>query len=139
MKLEKPDLCAPGAGHGTHGPRLVLKAGLCAACGQVHFPKTEFGCPRCGAAPDRVALHALDGAARLLAFATIHTRLSPLITPPCVVGEAEVAPGIVEEVMLVGDEMLYADGMALRAVGIPVARGDRQLMAIRFEPAEDAA
>ena len=137
MDLEKPDLCTLSAETGTNGPRLTLNGGACGACDSVHFPITDFGCPTCGAAPDRVSPHALSGAATLLSFATIHTRLSPLITPPCVVGEAEVAHGIIEEVMLVGDESLYADGMAIRAVGVPVTRGEAEMMAVRFEPAED--
>ncbi|MCA0873562.1 hypothetical protein LCL97_22245 [Seohaeicola saemankumensis] len=138
MELEKADLCAIGAGQGANGPVLTLRAGMCGACRQLHFPITAYGCPRCGAEPGRVAEQALDGRATLLSFATIHSRLSPLITPPCVVGEAEIAPGLIEEIMLAGEESQYADGMAVRAVGVEITRGDTAVLACRFEPAEDA-
>ena len=62
MELEKPDLCALAPG----GKTLRLRASRCADCGGLSFPPAPYGCPACGAAPDRVAEELLSGRARLL-------------------------------------------------------------------------
>jgi uncharacterized protein len=132
MRLEKPDLCrlAPD------GRTLHLRASRCAACGGLSFPPSPWGCPLCGAAPDRVEEEETDGRATLLEFITIHTRISPDLSPPVVVGEAELAPGIIEEIELGVPEDRLALGMTVQAVAQEVERESGPALAIRFVPVE---
>lgn len=53
------------------------------------------------------------------------------------VGEAEIASGMIEEVMLLGTDTKYHDGMALQAVAHQISRGDDAVLACRFAPAEE--
>ena len=129
--LEKPDLYALDG----PGPALNLIFGRCAACGELHFPRTGYGCPRCGARPDQVSSEQRAGQATLLTFITLHAKLAPGITPPCVVAEAEIAPGMIEEVMLSGGAEQYRDGMAIVARAEEVERNGETVLACRFAPA----
>ncbi|MEC9435544.1 MAG: zinc ribbon domain-containing protein [Pseudomonadota bacterium] len=131
--LEKPDLCALA----EDGRTLSLRASRCAACDGLSFPPAPYGCPLCGAAPDRVAEERLSGRARLLEFITIHTRVAPGLRPPLVVGEAEIAPGIIEEIELGVPEDRLALGMEVQAVPARIERDDVESLAIRFVPVAD--
>lgn len=78
----------------------------------------------------------MEGRARLLTFLTLHSRLTPTLPVPLVVGEAEIAPGMIEEIMLVGEEGLYHDDMMVQAVPVEIAKGETTVIACRFAPAE---
>ena len=132
MNLEKPDLYTLS----DNGRTLVLRGGPCGQCGELSFPLTLYGCPRCGAEPEQVTEEAMDGTARLLTFLTLHTKLTPTLPVPLVVGEAEIAPGMIEEIMLVGDEDQYADDMMVQAVPVEITKGDTKVIACRFAPVE---
>ncbi len=132
-ELEKPDLYALA----DDGRRLQLIMGHCTQCAKHHFPKTGYGCPNCGAVPEHVRSELGDGRATLLTFITLHAKLVPTLEVPCIVGEAQIADGMIEEVMLLGAAEQYRDGMALRAVAHEVTRGGRSVLACRFAPAED--
>ena len=80
----------------------------------------------------------LDGRATLLEFITIHTRIAPGLRPPVVIGEAEIAPGLIEEVELGVPEEALTRGMTLQAVPREIELDDGPALAIRFVPAEDA-
>lgn len=131
MELEKPDLYRVS----EDGRTLVLRAGRCDDCGELSFPLTGYGCPRCGAEPEKVHEEAMDGRATLLTFLTIHTKLVPTLMPPLVVGEAEIAPGLIDEIMLAGTEDQYKDGMTLQAIPVEIDKGDTTVIACRFAPA----
>ncbi|WP_375176217.1 Zn-ribbon domain-containing OB-fold protein [Pseudooceanicola sp.] len=135
MELEKPDLYTLS----PDGRTLSLRAGRCARCGELSFPLTRYGCPKCGAEPEHVSEEAMDGRAKLLTFLTLHTKLTPSLQVPLVVGEAEIAPGMIEEVMLLGDEDQYEDEMMLQAVPVEIAKGEERVIACRFAPVEDRA
>jgi len=130
-ELEKPDLYTLA----EDGAHLVLRAARCGDCGALTFPKSPWGCTACGAEPGKVAEEPMSGTAELLTFITIHQKLTPTITPPCVVGEARLANGAIQEIMLAGDEAQYSDGMTIRAIPVEVTRGDKALIACRFAPA----
>lgn len=132
MQLEKPDLY----GLAPDGRALRLRAARCGDCGELSFPVVNYGCPQCGAAPERCTEESLSGAATLLEFITIHGQVAPGIAPPIVVGEAELAPGLVEEVVLGVPEEELALGMRLQAVPVEIRRGDDTLIACRFVPKE---
>ena len=134
LNLEKPSLFER-AGPGSE---LNLIFGECAACHQLHFPKTGYGCPRCGARPEDVLAVSRPGRATLLSFVTLHARLTPSLEVPCVVGEAEIAPGLIEEIMLSGAAEQYQDGMKITARAEPVERDGETVLACRFAPAEEA-
>lgn len=78
----------------------------------------------------------MDGKARLLTFLTLHTKLTPTLPVPLVVGEAEIAPGMIEEIMLVGEEDQYRDDMMVQAVPVEITKGDTTVIACRFAPVE---
>lgn len=132
MDLEKPDLYCVA----SNGRTMVLRAGRCGACGGLSFPLTGYGCPKCGAEPSEVSEEGLDGTARLLTFLTLHTKLTPTLPVPLVVGEAEIAPGMITEIMLTGDEGQYHDGMIVQAVPVEITKGDATVIACRFAPVE---
>lgn len=133
MELEKPDLCALAPG----GATLQLRASRCAACAGLSFPPAPYGCPLCGAAPDRIAEERLSGRARLLEFVTIHTRIAPGLRPPVVVGEAEIAPGLYEEIEIGVPEDRLTLNMELQAIPVAIERDDVSSLAIRFVPVAD--
>jgi uncharacterized OB-fold protein len=133
LKLEKPDLYAVA----KDGCSLNLIMGKCGACKRPHFPKTGYGCPRCGAPSEQVEEQLNSGRATLLNFITLHAKIVPGLDVPCMVGEAEIASGMIEEVMLLGTDTEYHDGMALQAVAHQVSRGDEVVLACRFAPVEE--
>lgn len=130
MELEKPDLYRLSSDAKT----LTLRAGRCAVCRGLSFPLTHYGCPRCGAEPVEVREETLDGRATLLNFLTLHTRLTPTLPVPLVVGEAEIAPGMIQEIMLAGDQEQYHDKMVVQAVPVEITKDDAQVIACRFVP-----
>jgi len=132
LDLEKPDLYRLA----DDDRRLTLRAGRCAACDALIFPLSPYGCTACGAEPSALTEEPMPGRAQLLTFITIHQRLAPGITPPCVVGEARLANGEIHEIMLAGTGDLYTDDMQLEAVATEITRGDTPLIACRFAPVE---
>lgn len=115
---------------------LDLIYGHCAACGEHHFPASPFGCPLCGVAADNVTNVIRPSEAKLLSALTLHAKIDPAIRPPCVIGEAEIAFGLIAEVMLEGEESDFHAGMTITAIGVPVEQNDATVLACRFVPAE---
>ncbi|MDF1855141.1 hypothetical protein [Pseudooceanicola sp.] len=134
MELEKPDLFSLS----SDGGLLDLRGGRCGACGDLNFPFGPYGCTACGAEPDRMSEEVMPGRAQLLTFITIHQKLAPGIVPPCVVGEARLANGSIQEVMLHGAEDQYRDEMMLQAIPVETKRGEDVVIACRFAPAKEA-
>lgn len=132
MELEKPDLYRLA----DDPRRLTLRAGRCTDCGALIFPLSPYGCTACGADPSGLREEPMSGRAQLLTFITIHQKLAPGLTPPCVVGEARLANGEIHEIMLAGAGDLYADDMEVEAVATEITRGDTALIACRFAPVE---
>lgn len=93
-------------------PELLL--GHCDACGTWSFPAQAWGCRRCG----RPTLQArpLPAPPRLVNAITVHIELVPGLPAPCVIGEVQLAPGVVEEALIdVASEDRLQAGMALQA------------------------
>lgn len=134
MEMEKPDLYRPA----PDGARLRLIASRCAACDGLSFPRAVYGCRQCGAVLDQSREEELSGEATLLSFVTVYQKLAPDLEPPFVVGEAEIADGLVEEIMIDAPEETLAVGMPLVAVPRTVSRGGRDVVACRFVPADAA-
>ncbi|MCC5969201.1 MAG: hypothetical protein JJU15_04575 [Pararhodobacter sp.] len=130
MKLCKPDLYKLS----DDGRTMLLRAARCSRCGGLSFPAANYGCPLCGAGPECCSEEALSGEARLLEFITIHGKVAPGITPPIVVGEAELAPGIIEEIELAVPEEALTLDMIVQAVPIPIERDEESVLACRFIP-----
>jgi hypothetical protein len=100
------------------------------------FPAVNYGCPLCGAVPEACVEEELSGEATLLEFITIHGEVAPGVNPPIVVGEAEIAPGIVEEIELGVPEDRLQLGMTVQAAPVEIARGEETVIACRFMPRE---
>jgi uncharacterized protein len=132
VRLEKPDLyrLAPD------GRTLRLRGARCRNCDGLSFPVVNYGCPLCGAPPEACNEEELGGEATLLEFITIHGKVAPGVNPPIVVGEAEIASGIVEEIELGVSEDQLRLGMTIQAVPVEIARGDERVVACRFVPKE---
>lgn len=79
-------------------PRLML--GHCQACGAWNFPAESWGCRACGAPQTQLQARPLPGPAILRNAVTVHAELAPGLPVPCVIGEIELAPGVVEEALL---------------------------------------
>lgn len=93
----------------------TLRAARCGRCGGHSFPAHVPGCRHCGAAPE--ALEAIDcmQAVALRNAVTVHAPLAPGLAVPCVIGEVELCPGVIEEVLIdVSDEAQLTLGMWLR-------------------------
>lgn len=93
----------------TESPQLRL--GHCQACGAWNYPAESWGCRVCGAPAESLRSEPLPGPAILRNAVTLHAELSPGLPVPCVVGEIELAPGLIEEALLdVADESAVALG-----------------------------
>ena len=105
-------------------PTPVLQLAHCTECGAWTFPADAHGCRRCGAAPERLRSEPCPGPPRLRNAITLHAALHPDLPAPCVIGEVELAPGVVEEAVIdVADEARVEPGMALEAVAEALPTG----------------
>jgi uncharacterized OB-fold protein len=110
-----------------HLPTLLAH---CRQCGTYTFPSNAWGCRECGAGTlDEVPMPQTPV---LRNFITLHGDVVPGLTPPVVVGEVEIAPGVVEEALIaVDDEAQLKLDMPMEAIGADPADTQRGL---RFRP-----
>ncbi|MBX3623527.1 MAG: hypothetical protein KF892_00830 [Rhizobacter sp.] len=112
-----------------HLPTLLAH---CRQCGTYTFPSNAWGCRQCGA--DTLAKVPMPQTPVLRNFITLHGDVVPGLTPPVVVGEVEIAPGVVEEALIaVADESQLTLDMPMEAIGADPADTQRGL---RFRPLE---
>jgi|SRR5690625_1619112 len=110
---------------------------ICQECNTVNFPANVYGCRRCGAARERLEVSARPGRGVLRTFVTIHKPLVPGLAAPAVVGEVELAEGIVEEVVIQCDDPnALRPGMTLRAVAHEEVHEGETRLGCRFVPLE---
>lgn len=96
-------------------PRPMLAH--CTACGAHSYPSNSWGCRACGAAATQLEAVPCAPSLRLLNFVTVHGDLVPGVPPPCVIGEVELAAGVVEEALLdVADEAGLVPGMRVQPI-----------------------
>lgn len=101
----------------THPELPVLQLAHCVECGSYTYPAGVYACRRCGAPRERLQVRACPASPRLRNAVTLHTQLHPELPAPCVLGEVELAPGVVEEALIdVPDEAAAVLGMELDAV-----------------------
>jgi hypothetical protein len=111
-----------------------LLLGHCPACNAWNFPANSWGCHACGAPGQSLRALPAPVAPVLLNAITVHAELAPGLPVPCVIGEVELAPGVVEEALIdVASEDALAPGCVLRALHDPAAA-----LPWRFVPAEAA-
>ena len=110
----------------------VLELAHCADCGAHSFPARAYGCRVCGAPRER--LNAVPCTQAVLRnMVTVHAELVPGLPVPCVIGEVELAPGVIEEALIgARDETTLQLGMALTPVAEGAADGASRW---RFVPA----
>lgn len=130
IDLEKPQLYELAPEGGT----LRLLAARCSACGVLTFPAASYGCRGCGAAPDGLTRETLSGRGILREFITVHLELVPGLKAPAVIGDVEIADGLVEEVMMGCAEGDLALGMVVQAVPVEIGGGEERRLACRFVP-----
>lgn len=95
----------------------ILQLAHCAECGSYTYPANVYACRRCGAPQGRLQARPFPTAPRLRNAVTLYTQLHPDLPVPCVLGEVELAPGVVEEALIdVPDEGAAVLGMELSAV-----------------------
>lgn len=99
----------------------------CLHCGSYTFPAAAYGCRACGAGADRLQAVPCPAVPRLRNAVTVHTELAPGLPVPCVIGEIELAPGVIEEALIDAEsEAQLTLGMALRPRAQVDATGKRQ-------------
>ena len=111
-------------------PRLLgQKCGCCAA---VAFPPNPHGCESCGATPERLFDHPLDGYGQLRAFATTHLSSRKDLKAPFTVAVIALDGGpVIRALMTAPTDEGLSVGAAVRAKIVSLEDGGRQL---RFEP-----
>lgn len=92
-----------------------LELAHCSRCGSHTFPATSYGCRRCGADAAALSPVPCPQAPRLLNFITLNAELAKGMPVPCVIGEIELAPGLVEEGFVNATEDALYPGMELVA------------------------
>lgn len=106
----------------TSTPSLLL--GQCQACSAWNFPAQSWGCRVCGAPAEALQAKPLPGPAVLRNAVTVHAELAPGLPVPCVVGEIELAPGLIEEALLqVTDESELQLGAQVTPIHLGEAGG----------------
>jgi len=114
----------------------TLKLAHCRACGAYTFPAESYGCRVCGAPREQLVATECPQPPRLRNAVTVHAELAAGLPVPCVIGEVELAPGVVEEALIAAEsEAALTLGMALRAEGEADEQGRVRW---RFVPAEEA-
>ncbi len=91
-----------------------LRIARCTKCETYTLPVNAYGCRSCGA--DRSLLEEVDlpDRPKLVNFVTLYAPLSPELNVPCVIGEVEFAPGVIEEAVIdVCDETDLQIGIGL--------------------------
>lgn len=113
-----------------------LRLAWCGRCARHSFPANVYGCSHCGAESASLEAVPLPQPPRLLNFVTVHAELAPGLPVPCVIGEVQLAPGLVEEALIdAADEEGLQLGATLRPR--PVTSGDT--VGWRFVPVGNAA
>ncbi|WP_316575017.1 Zn-ribbon domain-containing OB-fold protein [Nocardia canadensis] len=114
--------------------------GLRDSTGFVSFPFQDFGSENNGDHGDRLARIELAGTGTISAITRIHYHLDPNVATPY-----ELASVVLDEGPLVRSVLVDAPqariGTRVRAITVPVARGDEQVAELRFTaliPEEDA-
>lgn len=134
LKSAEPALYDRGAG----GDTLDLLFLECGACRSLTFPSNAYGCRACGTPSEHGKIVRRPGICKLHNVLTVHQNLEPTLKAPYVVGEIELAPGIVEEgVLAVEDESAVAPGMTVHAMAAPHPV-DAGLFVCRFAPPKAA-
>ena len=94
-----------------------LQGRRCEGCGAVMFPPQDYGCDRCGRAPDQLKPVELKGAGTLTSFATVYQHPSPSVKVPFVIGNVQLKEGpIVEAVVACRDEKELSAGQKVIAL-----------------------
>ncbi len=101
--------------------RVDLLFSECSACGAATLGEGVYGCRVCGSDSLRTQVRAGEG--RLLACVEIKAAIVPGLSMPQAVGEIELAPGVVEEALLIGAASDYEPGMQLIARPVPTGEG----------------
>lgn len=99
------------------GRRLQIRLLADRAGEDLTFPFNAYGTARSGRPPAECVERLTDGRAVLKNFVTVHGEIVPGLKPPFIVGEVELAPGIVEEAIIeAASETELHIGMTLQAM-----------------------
>ncbi|MDM0025258.1 hypothetical protein [Variovorax saccharolyticus] len=113
----------------------VLQAARCTRCQGHSFPAQVPGCRHCGAPRDQLEAVDCRAAVALRNFVTVHAPLAPGLPVPSVIGEVELCPGVVEEVLIdVPGEAHLSLGMPLMPAWSDAVPGGAWV----FRPSESA-
>ncbi len=118
------------------GRTLDFLFAQCPACYGLSFPANAPGCMHCGHALEGAEHVARPGGGTLLEYVTLHAALVPGMALPSIAGDIRIADNVVEEgVIGVADESALAQGMAMRAVAVPLPAGTHY--GCQFVPARE--
>ena len=88
----------------------VLEASRCTGCDTLAVPAERYGCPDCGALPERIGRERLNGPFAAQTVITVHAVVVSELTPPVALADVELAPGLVRQVVLGVPEDRVAPG-----------------------------
>ncbi len=98
----------------------------CGHCQAWSYPPDTWGCRCCGASASALSPTPAPHEPVLLEFVTLHTALTTSLPVPCVIGDVQLAPGVVEEALIATDgATVLTHGMHLRAERAPAETGAR--------------
>lgn len=113
-----------------------LKLAWCGRCARHSFPADVYGCSNCGAEPASLEAVPLPQPPRLLNFVSVHAELAPGLPVPCVIGEVQLAPGLVEEALI---DVAGEEGLQVGATLQPRQVSSDSTAGWRFVPVGDVA
>lgn len=118
------------------GRRLHIRLLIDPATDAPTFPFNAYGSARSGRPPAECVERLTDGRAVLKNFVTVYGEIVPGLKPPFIVGDVEIAPGIVEEAVIeAASEAELRIGMTLQAIAF-ADPSNAERFTCRFVPVE---
>lgn len=130
-------------------PSLQTKAGAsptidllrCGACEQLTYPASAYGCNFCGTPREAGSTFPVAARGVLRNWVTVYADFNPGLRAPYIVGEIDIAPGVVEQVLIdVANESELCEGQILVGVEQSAekdANGQPAKQYLRFVPEEN--
>jgi uncharacterized OB-fold protein len=110
----------------------------CGACERLTYPASAYGCSYCGTPRESGTTFNAPARGVLRTWVTVYADFTPAVRAPYVVGDIELAPGIIEQVLVgVADESTLREGQILVGMEQPPendAGGKPVKQYLRFVP-----
>jgi uncharacterized OB-fold protein len=108
----------------------------CGKCRQLTYPATAYGCNSCGAPRNDGETIETPARGMLRNWIMVHVDMVAGVKAPYVVGEVEIAPGVIEQVLI---DATDEPGLAVGQTLVAVAAATESEPWLRFVPEGRAA